>query len=76
MHHLASLDVWVNQEEYIKHKVRSYLEHNHVPDEHSESKCYFFKLTRICASLGSRMKYKTLCYPVFGRNKNTALPSF
>ena len=32
--------------------------------------------TRICASLGSRMKFKTLCYPVFGRNKNTALPSF
>ena len=30
--------------------------------------------TRICASLGSRMKFKTLCYPVFGRNKNTALP--
>ena len=30
----------------------------------------------ICASLGSRMKFKTLCYPVFGRNKNTALPSF
>ena len=22
--------------------------------------------TRICASLGSRMKFKTLCYPVFG----------
>ena len=33
-------------------------------------------LTRICASLGSRMKFKTLCYPVIGRNKNTALPSF
>ena len=33
-------------------------------------------LTRICASLGSRMKFKTLCYPVFGRNKNTVLPSF
>ena len=33
-------------------------------------------LTRICASLGSRMKFKTLCYPVFGRNKNTALTSF
>ena len=33
-------------------------------------------LTRICASLGSRMKFKTLCYPVFGRHKNTALPSF
>ena len=32
--------------------------------------------TRICASLGSRMKFKTLCYPVFGRHKNTALPSF
>ena len=32
--------------------------------------------TRICASLGSRMKFKTLCYPVFGRTKNTALPSF
>ena len=32
--------------------------------------------TRICASLGSRMKFKTLCYPVFGRNKSTALPSF
>ena len=32
--------------------------------------------TRICASLGSPMKFKTLCYPVFGRNKNTALPSF
>ena len=32
--------------------------------------------TRICASLGSRMKFKTLYYPVFGRNKNTALPSF
>ena len=31
--------------------------------------------TRICAGLGSRMKFKTLCYPVFGRNKNTALPS-
>ena len=27
--------------------------------------------TRICASLGSRMKFKTLCYPVFGRNKKT-----
>ena len=25
--------------------------------------------TRICASLGSRMKFKNLCYPVFGRNK-------
>ena len=25
-------------------------------------------LTRICASLGLRMKFKTLCYPVFGRN--------
>ena len=24
--------------------------------------------TRICASLGSRMKFKTLCYPVFRRN--------
>ena len=34
------------------------------------------EITRICASLGSRMKFKTLCYPVFGRNKNTALPSF
>ena len=34
------------------------------------------KITRICASLGSRMKFKTLCYPVFGRHKNTALPSF
>ena len=34
------------------------------------------KLTRICASLGLRMKFKTLCYPVFERNKNTALPSF
>ena len=33
-------------------------------------------ITRICASLGSRMKFKTLCYPVFGRNKSTALPSF
>ena len=33
-------------------------------------------LTRICASLGSRMKFKTLCYPVFEINKNTALPSF
>ena len=32
--------------------------------------------TRICTSLRSRMKFKTLCYPVFGRNKNTALPSF
>ena len=32
--------------------------------------------TRICTSLGSRMKFKTLCYPVFGRHKNTALPSF
>ena len=32
--------------------------------------------TRICASLGSRMKFKTLCYPVFGSHKNTALPSF
>ena len=32
--------------------------------------------TRICASLGLRMKFKTLDYPVFGRNKNTALPSF
>ena len=32
--------------------------------------------TRICASLRSRMKFKTLCYPLFGRNKNTALPSF
>ena len=37
--------------------------------------CLLF-LTRICASLGSRMKFKTLCYPVFGRNKNTVLPSF
>ena len=27
-------------------------------------------------ALGSRMKFKTLCYPVFGRNKNIALPSF
>ena len=25
-------------------------------------------ITRICASLGLRMKFKTLCYPVFGRN--------
>ena len=32
--------------------------------------------TRICASFGSRMKFKTLCYPVFGRHKNTVLPSF
>ena len=32
--------------------------------------------TRICASLGSRMKFKTLCYPVFGRNKNTALHNY
>ena len=36
----------------------------------------FLAETRICASLGSRMKFKTLCYPVFGRHKNTALPSF
>ena len=28
-------------------------------------------ITRICASLGSRMRFKTLCYPVFGRNKNS-----
>ena len=33
-------------------------------------------ITRICASSGLRMKFKTLCYPVFGRHKNTALPSF
>ena len=36
----------------------------------------FVTQTRICASLGSHMKFKTLCYPVFGINKNTALPSF
>ena len=31
--------------------------------------------TRICASLGLRMKFKTLCYPVFGRIKtHAALP--
>ena len=28
--------------------------------------------TRICASLGLRMKFKTICYPVLGRNKNTS----
>ena len=40
------------------------------------SDCGLLQNTRICASLGSRMKFKTLCYPVFGKNKNTALPSF
>ena len=35
-------------------------------------------LNKNMRQFGSRMKFnfKTLCYPVFGRNKNTALPSF
>ena len=32
--------------------------------------------TRICASLGSRMKFKTLCYPVFGRNKKILISNY
>ena len=44
--------------------------------EYLRSRIKLTESTRICASLGSRMKFKTLCYPVFERNKNTALPSF
>ena len=36
----------------------------------------YYLLTRICASLGLRLKFKTLCYPVFGRIKTQPFHHF